>query len=93
MTRSVKPIKLKSRGEKYYAVMAFKEGWKKPRFVWTGYTQLYIYNKRKYATRQARELRASKDTVFAPQGTEDKCEKWLDVKWIVVPVWVETMVD
>lgn len=83
---------MQTRGQQYYAVMAMREEWRKPRFVWAGGTaQIYTYAKRKYATRKAKQMNADKQFVFAPQGTRDDMQKWVPVKWIVVPVWVETM--
>jgi len=39
---------METRGDKFFAVMATKVGWHKPRFIWDGDgRQLYIYAKRK----------------------------------------------
>jgi hypothetical protein len=83
---------MQTRGEKYFAVMAIKDGWQKPRFVWTGYRHLHIYDRRKDAARKAREMKADKLMEWCPSSEMRKnAPKTIPVRWIVCPVRVETM--
>jgi hypothetical protein len=72
---------------KHWAVMAMKDGWSKPRFVWHFSGELMVYPQRKRADIQAKLMKERGDT-FAPAENE-KLKTFVD--WIVVAVWTETM--
>lgn len=78
---------MQSRGVKQFAVMAMKDGWSKPRFVWTEFTRLLIFGLKSDASISAQLMNQEK-TRFVP---DDKPDKRIVVRWIVVPVWTETM--
>lgn len=88
-----------SRGGKNYAVMAMREGWSKPRFVWEGVgtQRMYIYARKRSAARQAKHMNDTRQPggkAFFVIGWLDKAHnspKLIEVEWIVLPVWTETM--
>jgi hypothetical protein len=83
-----------TRGCQYFAVMGMKEGWKKPRFVWSAglRRQLYIYARRRDANRRCKEMKADGQLEFCPENEYAKnAPKTVPVEWIVCAVWVETM--
>ncbi len=85
---------MESRGAKQWAIMAMKDGWKKPRFVFTGagedIDRGHIFKTRQKANWQARSMNDMKVHFFPDDQSVDYTDG-IEVKWIVVPVWVETM--
>lgn len=88
-----------SRGLKMFAVMAIREGWKKPRFVWEGqsHQRLHIYQRKRSAQQQAGVMNCTtlpRGKAFFQVGYHDKAHnspKLIEVEWIVVPVWTESI--
>lgn len=78
---------MESRGMKQYAVMATKEGWSKPRFVWHLNGHLQIFSKKKVAVALAKRHNDA-GVMFCPDGDRSKT---IVVEWKAIPVWTETM--
>lgn len=87
-----------ARGMKQFAVMAMAKGWKKPRYVWcAGTRQLQIFSRRIDAQKCADVMSDPKQ----PGGKMGFCNQYKDrshntpivveVDWVVVPVWTETI--
>lgn len=74
---------MEPRGMKGFAVVAMKPAWKKPRFCHDhGTTRLLTFSKKEQADIEARRMTLER-CVF---GNDE-----IEVDWIVVPVWTETM--
>lgn len=89
---------MESRGIKLYAVMAIRDGWSKPRFVWDGLTtkRLWIYANKNAAVRRAKLMSRTDHPLgkqFLQVGWLDRSQNTPDlveVDWIVCECWCET---
>lgn len=69
---------MQSRGMKQYAVMAMKDGWSKPRFVYMRVERwLLIFDRKMNAAAEAKRMNDDRCT-FGPKNQS--------VTWLVVPV-------
>jgi hypothetical protein len=78
---------MRSRGVKQFAVMAMRSSWSKPRFVWMPSGQLLVFGKKTPASISA-ALMNEERTGFYPANEPAQC---ISVRWIVLPVWTETI--
>jgi ribosomal 50S subunit-recycling heat shock protein len=78
-----------------WAVMAMRQGWKKPRFLWNAEQskRLDIYLSKVGAMKRRNNLEDwNMELVVGYTDSSHNTPKTVKVDWIVVPVWTETMI-
>lgn len=73
-----------------FAVMAMKDGWKRPKWVTGAYQQFEVFRLRKFAYRRKRELE-EQGLIWRPWNERDNVKADTKVRWVVRKVSLETL--